>query len=48
MDNHNNTEATYEAPDLAVVGTLQEITKQGGQQNSDDGINANNAFPNPS
>lgn len=48
MDNHNNTKATYEAPDLAVVGTLQEITKQGANPNSDDGVNPNNAFANPS
>ncbi len=49
MDNDNTTnKATYEAPALAIVGTLQEITKAGGQMNSDDGVNPNNAFPNPS
>lgn len=43
-----NTEAPYEAPTLLVVGTLQEITKAGNLPNSDDGVNLNNAFPNPS
>lgn len=47
MPHMDNTKATYEAPTLEVVGTLHEITKGGALPNSDDGVNANNAFPNP-
>ena len=47
-NNTNDDKFTYEAPLLQVVGTLHDITKSGGSQNSDNGISANNAFPNPS
>ena len=43
----NNENIPYEAPTLEIVGTLHDITKAGGLVNSDDGLNANNAFPNP-
>lgn len=40
--------ATYVAPELIEHGDVKTITQGGGYANSDDGINANNAFPNPS
>jgi hypothetical protein len=41
------TPTPYEPPTIEVVGTLQEITKGGGFENSDNGTQPNNAFPNP-
>ena len=42
------TKAPYVAPELVEYGDIKTITLGGGFANSDDGQNANNAYPNPS
>lgn len=44
----NTTTATYVPPALKRLGTISELTQASGLVNSDNGLVANNAFPNPS
>jgi len=37
----------YVKPELVQLGNVKELTQGGGDTNSDDGINADNAFKNP-
>jgi hypothetical protein len=40
--------ATYVPPALKRLGTISELTQAAGLVNSDNGLTADNAFPNPS
>jgi hypothetical protein len=47
MNENETVEMDYEAPTLEVVGSLQDITKNGALFNSDDGQNPDTALPVP-